>query len=84
MKRWCTDPDIFFSPAVTTNTRGHPWKLYKPRANTRPRRQMFSVRVVNEWNALPFVVVSSETVSQFKARLDSHWAHLTYITTHQD
>lgn len=72
------DPDFFFSPATTTTTRGHPWKLIKPRAVSRIRRHAFSVRVVNDWNSLPLHVVTSETVNQFKSRLDSHWAHLLY------
>lgn len=76
--------DIFFSPAVTSRTRGHPWKLQKPRANHRTRRQVFSTRVVNDWNGLPHTVVTSDTVNQFKSRLDSHWKHFAHTIPHQD
>ena len=61
-----------------------PWKMNKPQAITRIRRNAFAVRVVNDWNALPSRVVTSSTVNQFKARLDSHWAHLQYTIPHQD
>ena len=78
------EPDRFFSPALMRTTRGHPWKLNKPRASSRIRRNMFSVRVVNDWNALPLRVVASTTVNQFKSRLDSHWAQLAFTIPHQD
>ena len=71
-------PDIFFAPAALRTTRGHPWKLEKPRAVSRPRRNVFSVRVVNDWNALPAWVVSAETLNIFKSRLDSHWLQFAY------
>lgn len=60
-------------------TRGHGWKLDKPRVRTASRQHAFSVRVVSEWNSLPARVVSAPTLSQFKAELDSHWANLMYI-----
>ena len=56
-------------------TRGHEWKLLKPRAVSRVRRNAFSVRVINEWNALPPSVVAAPSLNAFKARLDRHWAH---------
>ena len=78
------DPAVFFTPAAKATTRGHPWKMSKPQAVTRIRRNAFAVRVVNDWNALPSHVVTSQTVNQFKARLDSHWTHLQYTIPHQD
>ena len=60
-------------------TRGHEWKLDKPRVRTASRKQAFSVRVVNEWNSLPAQVVSAPTLSQFKAELDSHWSSFMYL-----
>ena len=78
------DPDTFFIPAMMTTTRGHPWKLDKPRASSRIRRNAFGVRVINDWNALPLEVVSAETLNQFKARLDKHWIHHHYTIHDQD
>lgn len=72
------DPSQFFSTATTTHTRGHRWKITKPRAVSRVRRNTFSVRVVNDWNALPSTVVDAPSVNAFKARLDKHWADDKY------
>ena len=78
------DPLNFFDRTHARDTRGHPWRLAKPRANTRVRRNAFAVRVVNDWNSLPAAVVNSETVNQFKNRLDAHWAHLTHAIPQTD
>ena len=69
------DATQFFTLATTGNTRGHEWKLLKPRAVSRVRRNAFSVRVINEWNLLPPSVVAAPSLNAFKARLDRHWAH---------
>ena len=71
-------PDEFFTPAASDRTRGHQWKLQKPRAESRPRRQAFSARVVNDWNSLPQPVVGADSIEQFKSRLDAHWANIRY------
>ena len=71
-------PEDFFAAATDDRTRGHPMKIKKPRAESRPRRQSFSVRVVNDWNSLPPSVVGSASVQQFKSRLDAHWANIWY------
>ena len=63
-------------------TRGHAWKLEKPRVRTAHCKHTFSVRVVSEWNSLPAQVVSAPTLSLFKAKLDEHWGHLMYSTPH--
>ena len=48
------------------NTRGHIFKLQKPRCNKSLRQQSFPVR----WNRLPDCVVESDTVPSFKTQLD--------------
>lgn len=68
----------FFQLDRGSRTRGHPWKLVKPNALSRPRRTFFGVRIVNDWNALPLSVVSASTLDQFKAKLDRHWASNMY------
>ena len=72
------DSEKLLQLSTNRTTRGHDWKLCKPRARTAARKQSFSNRVVNDWNALPADVVSAATVSQFKARLDTHWSHNMY------
>ena len=69
------EPERFLHKSTSNQTRGHQWKLLKPRANTLTRRNALSTRVVNDWNALPSTVVSATSVAQFKARLDRHWAN---------
>ena len=61
-------------------TRGHQWKLWKPRAKTLVRRNAFSIRVVNDWNGLPAAVVSAASLNAFKAELDRHWKNAMYDT----
>ena len=72
------DPNKFLHLDVSSRTRGHRWKLLKPTAVTRTRRAAFSIRIINDWNSLPSQVVEAHSLNQFKARLDSHWAHLMY------
>ena len=78
------DPQIFFDTAIARDTRGHPWRLVKPRAVSRIRRNAFSVRVVNDWNSLPSAVVTSDTLNQFKNRLDAHWTRIAFTIPHAD
>ena len=73
-------PDLLLARNDSGRTRGHQWKLNKPRATTLTRRNSFSVRTINDWNALPASVVSSESLNVFKARLDRHWANIMYDT----
>ena len=46
-----TDKFIDFSPVSAT--RGHAYKLYKPRCTNAVRKNFFTERVVNVWNSLP-------------------------------
>ena len=66
------EAERFFAVAPTGNTRGHhEWKLTEPRAVFRVRRNVFSVRVINDWNALPPAVVDAPSPNTFKARLET-------------
>ena len=78
------DPSLFLDLDRGGRTRGHAFKLVKPNAASRVRCFSFSVRIVNDWNTLPCHVVDSTTISQFKARLDAHWANQRYQVPHQD
>ncbi|VDI02538.1 Hypothetical predicted protein, partial [Mytilus galloprovincialis] len=62
-----------FFTVISTNTRGHNWKLAKPRCNTSFRLRHFSQRIINDWNNLPVEVISSKTVEAFKISIDRHW-----------
>ena len=68
----------------TRVTRGHPFKLHKPQAVSRARRNFLSVRAVNSWNSLPYHVVSAPSVNAFKSRLDIHWKAIRYSSVFDD
>ena len=73
------EAEAFFAPAATGNTSKHRQQLLKPRAVSGVRQNVFSVRVINDWNALPPSVVAAPSLNTFKARLDKHWAPYKYI-----
>ena len=62
-----------FFQVSDSSTRGYDLKIYKPRCNKYIRQHSFSLRVIEEWNSLPEDVVSSNTVFQFKSKLDKLW-----------
>jgi len=47
--------------SFSTTTRGHAYKLFKPRCTSGVRQNFFAERVVNPWNSLP------PTVSFYRA-----------------
>ena len=59
--------------AHNQRTRGHTYKLEKPRFKKTPRKYSFRHRVINVWNALPESVVTAPSLNSFKRRLDRHW-----------
>ena len=54
-------------------TRGHKWKIDKPRATTSVRQNSFPHRVVNDWNTLSKEVVECTTINSFKNALEKAW-----------
>lgn len=74
-KRLNIDVSDFFTLS-NLQTRGHKFKLLKNKPATKQIRcQSFSIRSINDWNALPSHVIEAETVDTFKNRLDEHWKH---------
>lgn len=61
--------DDFFEFAPVKTTRGHAYKLYKPRCSN-VRTNFFSNRVVEMWNSLPDCV-SFESLSAFKRTIST-------------
>ena len=68
------DFNMFFT-LNTNTTRGHSWKLDKPRAYTKLRQLSFSYRVIDVWNSLPEEVVLSPSINSFKKALERHWTN---------
>ena len=61
-------PDKFFE--FNDNcTRGHLFKIVKPRCEKTLRLNSFPVRCINKWNTLSEDIVCSDTVFKFKTRL---------------
>lgn len=73
------DKEIFFRFDKDSITRGHNYKLIKPRSNLNARKFSFGHRVVDEWNNLPWEVVNSGNMNQFKARIDRHFKRIGKI-----
>ena len=48
-------------------------KLRRPTSNTNLGQNRFKRRVGSDWNSLPEVVVSAESVNDFKNRLDEYF-----------
>jgi len=61
----CVNFDDFFTISPSSQTRGHPYKLYKPRCTNSTRCNFFAARVIDVWNHLP-PTVSFSSVSAFK------------------
>ena len=62
------------------STRGHIFKLQKPRCNKTFRSQTFPIRCIDDWNSLTYDVVESETVILFKTRIDKIWSRRSFDT----
>ena len=63
-----TNPEVYFVLAENRSTRGHSHKILKHRAVGRVRQTAFSIRSVNDWNALPGVLsVQPQLISSRQA-----------------
>ena len=60
-------------------SRGHQFKLEKPRCRTTLRQKTFPHRALEDWNNLPPEVVEAPSVQSFKNRLDDHWRDQQYV-----
>ncbi len=63
------DFDEFFVLNSYTCTRGHNFKLNKPKCNNNARYFSFACRCIDVWNSLPLNVVSAVTINGFKASI---------------
>jgi hypothetical protein len=57
---------------VQTTTRGHTYRLRKPKSKLKIRMQTFLIRTTNSWNALPADIVNCRSLDLFKYRLRIH------------
>ena len=55
-------------------TRGHKFKLEKPRVETTLRQKFFTNRVIEPWNKLPASIIDAPSTNAFKNRFDAAWS----------
>ena len=67
------DEKKIFKPCKEVRTRGHSMRVQQTQYKSRVKRNTFSQRVVNDWNALPYAVVTSGSINHFKGRLQRWW-----------
>jgi hypothetical protein len=67
------DTSEFFKAPLYTSTRGHSEKLSVNRCRLDVRKNVFSNRVVKDWNSLPQETIDSSSVNSFKNSLDKFW-----------
>ena len=70
--------DLFMTASVAT-TRGHNFKFFKPRCNSRCRFNSFPCRTIDNWKNLPTYIVNANSVNSFKNLLDNFWTNNTFI-----
>ena len=68
--------EIFFKRSSESRTRGHNFKLAKSNCRTDIRKFSFGHRVIDELNTLPWEVVNSKNLNQFKARIDKYYGEI--------
>jgi len=60
------DASQFFETNNTRNLRGHQYIIYQSYLNKICRKNLFSHRVINDWNRLPNEVLDASTLATFK------------------
>jgi len=68
-------PGQFFTFCSFDRTRGHRFKIYKTNVNSITRANLFSKRVINDWNSLSSSTVEASTINGFKTALKREWMH---------
>ena len=72
------DPVSLFTFRSSSTTRGHCYKIYKPRATSLQQSQFFSLRVINGWNSLQEDIVNADSIDLFKTYVDRFYYDYQY------
>ena len=72
------DKDKFIELVGQTATRGHSFKIFKPRNKSRVKYNTLGSRAVSDWNSLSEEVVQADNINQFKNRLKALWKTKEY------
>lgn len=65
----------------TNTTRGHIFKLNKPRCKKSVRLNAFPARCIDNWNSLPQDLINTPSLDTFKNRLDVIWINTRFDTS---
>ena len=71
-------PNSLFTFSHEERTRGHSMKLFYPTVNYSTRHNFFTIQIINLWNNLPESIISVDSVSLFKKKLDDYLNQLRY------
>jgi len=67
----CVDCSRFFELTdVTSGLRGHSLKLFKQRCRTTVRQNLFSLRIIDEWNKLPQEFVDAPSNQRIQEQVE--------------
>ena len=61
-----------FTFSKDTRLRGHNLKIVKQSVNKSKYANFFTNRVVNTWNKLPYHIVNTKSINEFKNLFDEH------------
>ena len=73
------DAEKMFTFATKT-MRGHQYKMQKKRMTKTTSLNVFSNRIIDDWNDLPVKIVTSPTTNSFKNTLDEYWKQEMFRT----
>ena len=63
----------YFNRTGIQATRGNDLRIFKTRFKYDLRKFYFTNRVVGDWNSLPNYIITANSASIFKRRLDAYW-----------
>jgi len=63
----------FLTRPNMNSVRGDSLEVHKKRFRKIIRKEVFSQRVIDQWNGLPVEVVKAKTLSSLKNSLDKYW-----------
>ena len=73
------DAEKIFTMASKT-MRSHQYKMQKKRMTKSRSLNVFSNRIIDDWNKLPAKIVTSSTKNVFKRNLEEHWKEEMFWT----
>ena len=65
--------DKLFTIQLLLRPKGHKQKIFKKQYRLELRKHFLSQRVINDWNNFSDELLNSDTVNQFKSRLNNFW-----------